>query len=125
MAADRQPFAAALPCGSAQVLLDAASGSGTSALKGPPRYRGGPSVQRLRSRYILPWHRVATRSRARCSGNGRRAGLRRSNGCTATIASLLGADAVAAQLGDWIVKSGPAEFAVCRPDTIAADHELA
>jgi len=46
VAADRQPFAAALPCCGAPVFLDATSRSATSALerdeKGPPRHRGGP-----------------------------------------------------------------------------------
>ena len=45
MAANRQPFAAALPCCGAPVFLDATSRSATSALerdeKGPPRHRGG------------------------------------------------------------------------------------
>jgi hypothetical protein len=30
---------------------------------------------------------------------------------------------VVAQPGDWIVKAGVTNFAVCRPDTFAADHE--
>jgi hypothetical protein len=46
VAADPQPFAAALPRCGAPVLLDATPGIGTSALElveqGLPRYRDGP-----------------------------------------------------------------------------------